>query len=56
LANNITTVFYQAEIDSSQVAAFAEEIHGDMVMLDPLSADYLNNLLDMATHILEALQ
>lgn len=51
----ITTVFYQAEIDSSQVEAFAEEINASMVELDPLSSDYLANILEMANHILEAL-
>ncbi len=52
---DIHTVFYQAEIDSSQVEAFAEEINANMVMLDPLASDYLANILDMANLILEAL-
>ena len=55
LLHNIHTVFYQAEIDSSQVQAFAEEINGTMVMLDPLAYDYLSNIFDMANSILESL-
>lgn len=51
----ITTVFYQAEVDSSQVAALAEELAGTMVELDPLAEDYLGNMLVMASAIREAL-
>jgi zinc transport system substrate-binding protein len=55
IAFDIHTVFYQAEIDSSQVEAFAEEIDAEMVMLDPLAIDYLNNIVQMANLILGAL-
>jgi len=47
----IHTVFYQAEIDSSQVQAFAEEINASMIMLDPLSSFYIDNIVAMATLI-----
>jgi zinc transport system substrate-binding protein len=47
----IEIVFYQAEVDSSQSAAFAEEIGGRTVMLDPLSGDYIANLKSMAQAI-----
>ncbi|MEG1763605.1 MAG: zinc ABC transporter substrate-binding protein [Oscillospiraceae bacterium] len=49
----IKVIFYQAEIDSSQSAAFAEEIGGTAVRLDPLAADYIENLKAMATAIAE---
>lgn len=49
----IKVIFYQAEIDSNQSAAFAEEIGGEAVMLDPLSGDYINNLKSMARAIAE---
>jgi len=56
ITNNIHTVFYQAEIDSSQVEAFAEEIQGVMIELDPLAQNYLENMLQMGSLILEALE
>lgn len=46
--DNIKVIFYQAEIDSSQSKAFAEEVGGETIQLDPLSADYINNLKGMA--------
>ena len=48
---DIKAVFYQAEVDSSQSAAFAEEIGGRTIMLDPLSKDYIANLKLMAITI-----
>lgn len=53
--NNIKVLFYQAEIDSSQSRAFAEEIGGKTAMLSPLSADYINNLRTMAKTLAEGL-
>ncbi|HOP57292.1 MAG TPA: zinc ABC transporter substrate-binding protein [Bacillota bacterium] len=50
-ANDIHTVFYQAEIDSSQVTSFAEEIEGVAVELDPLASDYVANMIEMAALI-----
>lgn len=55
-ANDIHTIFYQAEIDSSQVEAFAEEINAVMVELDPLAYDYLTNIITLSNLILEALR
>ncbi len=51
--NNIKTIFYQQEIDSSQSKAFAEEIGGKAVMLEPLSEDYIENIKAMARAIAE---
>jgi len=48
---HITAVFYQAEIDSSQSQALAEEIGGKTVKLEPLSPDYIPNLKLMAATI-----
>lgn len=53
---NIKVIFYQAEIDSSQSKAFAEEIGGKTIQLEPLSADYINNLENMAKIIAEAMK
>lgn len=47
----LTTVFSQAEIDSKQPDAFAEEIGGTKVMLAPLAENYLENLMSMADAI-----
>lgn len=49
--NNIHTIYYQAEIDSSQVEAFAEEINGIMIVLDPLAEDYLANIIHIGNQI-----
>lgn len=51
---NIKAIFYQEEIDSKQSQSFAEEIGGKTVQLEPLSADYINNLKKMADTIKEA--
>lgn len=57
LANQekIHSIFTQAEIDSRQSLAFAESIDGQVIILDPLSEDYINNMLDMAQKIVGAL-
>ncbi len=44
----IKTVFTQAETDSRQAKAFAEEIGANIVVLDPLSENYVENLKIMA--------
>ena len=49
--NNIDKIFHQAEIDSRQTQALAEEIGAELVKLDPLAEDYLNNLIEMAKKI-----
>lgn len=43
-AKNIRVIFYQASADSKQAKAFAEEIGGRAVMIDPLSAEYIENM------------
>jgi zinc transport system substrate-binding protein len=55
-AENIKVIFSQAEIDSKQPDAFAEEIGGEKIMLDPLSEDYIANLEHMAKAISGAVQ
>ena len=50
-SNNIKIIFSQAEIDSKLPDAFAEEVGGTKVMLEPLSADYISNLKTMADAI-----
>nr|WP_315020888.1 zinc ABC transporter substrate-binding protein [uncultured Aminipila sp.] len=58
LANkeNIKVIFYQEEIDSSQSEAFAEEIEGETMQLEPLAADYIDNLKKMAQTMAEVMQ
>jgi len=53
---NIKVIFYQSEIDSSQAEAFAEEIGGKTIQLEPLAADYINNLKAMANLMAEVMQ
>lgn len=53
---DIKVIFYQAEIDSSQSAAYAQEVKGKAMQLAPLSPDYINNLRSMANTMAEAMQ
>ncbi len=53
---DIKVIFYQAETDSSQSKAYAEEIGGEAAMLEPLSGDYINNLKTMAATMAEAMK
>lgn len=53
--NNIKTVFYQSEISSTQVNAFADELDANKVQLNPLSEDYINNFKSVAEEIKKAL-
>lgn len=46
LQNNIKTVFYQEEFDSSQAETVAEEIGGAVQTAAPLSPDYIQGLED----------
>lgn len=55
-AENIKVIFSQAEIDSKQPDAFAEEVDGEKIMLEPLSDDYIANLERMAEAISGALK
>jgi len=47
-AEGIKTIFSQTEVDNKQPEAFAEEIGGQKVMLEPLAEDYIVNLKSMA--------
>ncbi len=46
LQNDIKTVFYQEEFDSSQAETVAEEIGGAVQTVAPLSSDYIQGLED----------
>ncbi|MGH4141067.1 metal ABC transporter solute-binding protein, Zn/Mn family [Clostridium sp.] len=52
----IKAIFYQAEIDSKQSKTFASEIDGKAEMVEPLSADYINNLGKMARTFKQAME
>lgn len=51
---NIKAVFYQAEIDSRQSKAIADEINGKAVQIAPLAPDYINNLKKIAAEIISS--
>lgn len=53
IENDIHTVFYQAEVASEQVEAFAEGIDAEVVQLSPLASDYIENMKDMLQKIVE---
>jgi len=50
----IQVIFCQAEIDSRQSAAFAEEIGAGIQILDPLSEDYIANMRAIAKAFADA--
>lgn len=52
---NVRVIFVQPQFDRSIAQKIANAIDGVVVMLDPLSKDYANNLLDMSQKISEAL-
>lgn len=54
--NDVRAIFYQKEIASRQVEAFAREIGGKAVMLNPLAKNYDENLLIMAKTMQENMQ
>ena len=47
-AAGVKGIFYQAEMDSKQAEAFAEELGGETVMLAPLAPNYIENMRYMA--------
>ena len=53
---NIKAVFYQAETDSKQAEAFAQQIGGKAVMLAPLAENYCENLKGMADLLAEMMK
>lgn len=53
---NIKVLFSQAEADTRQAEAFAEEIGGQVVVLDPLSDQYIDNMKSMMQAIVDSLQ
>ncbi|MDD2592011.1 MAG: zinc ABC transporter substrate-binding protein [Erysipelotrichaceae bacterium] len=55
-AEGIKAIFYQKEIDSSQSEAFAEELGGVTIQLEPLAADYIDNLKLMVDTLAKALK
>lgn len=52
-ANDIRVIFYQSEIDSSQVKVIASEIDGEVIEINPLSENIIENLY-MMTDTLKA--
>ncbi|NLF80276.1 MAG: zinc ABC transporter solute-binding protein [Clostridia bacterium] len=55
-AKDIKILFSQAEADTRQAEAFAEEIGGTVVVLDPLSDQYIDNMRSMMQAIIDSLQ
>lgn len=54
--NKVKAIFYQKEIAGRQVEAFAHEIGGRAVMINPLAQNYAENLLTIAKTIAETMQ
>ncbi|MGB3368468.1 MAG: zinc ABC transporter substrate-binding protein, partial [Acidaminobacteraceae bacterium] len=46
-ANDIRVIFYQSEIDSSQVKVIASEVDGEVIEINPLSENIIENLYMM---------
>lgn len=49
--NGLKVIFSQKESDSRQPEAFAQEVGGKVIILDPLSNDYINNMKYIAEQI-----
>ncbi len=52
--DGISVIFTQAENAGMQPKVFADEIGGRVEVLEPLSGDYINNLYEIASKIVEA--
>ncbi len=49
----ITTIFVQKQFSSTAAEAIAKEIDGKVIKIDPLSEDYLDNLMEIAKALSE---
>ncbi|UCE24416.1 MAG: zinc ABC transporter substrate-binding protein [Candidatus Zixiibacteriota bacterium] len=54
-ADSVNVVFIQPQFSARQAEAIGQSIGARVVTLDPLSANYSNNLVDMASKIADAL-
>ena len=55
-AEGVRVIFVQPQFSTRSARAIAEEIGGAVVPIDPLSADYLDNLRTIAREVAEALR
>ena len=55
-ADNIKVVFAQPQFNNKTVTAFAKEINGEVVILDPLAENWSQNLLDTADKLTQAMK
>ena len=55
-SEHIKVIFYQAETDSSQSKAFAEELGGKTIRLEPLAKDYICNLEKMISTMIQVMK
>ena len=53
---NIKTIFYQAEIANKQPKIIASEIDGKTVKINPLAADFVENMKEIADFIFDSYQ
>ena len=53
-ADNVDVLFIQPQFSRQQAHSIGESIGAKIVTLDPLSGDYLNNLMDMGTKVAQA--
>ena len=55
-AEGVRVIFVQPQFSTRSASAIAEEIGGAVVPIDPLSADYMNNLRTIAREVAKTLQ
>lgn len=53
--NNIRYIYHQIEIDSEQVRTFTRDINGSPIVLNPLSYNYIDMMVEMSRLISEGL-
>lgn len=54
--NNISVVFVSPQFDESNAKTIADEINGEVVMLNPLAGDYLDNIRKMKENLISGFE
>lgn len=53
---NLSAVFIQTQFDSRNAEILANELGGEVLMIDPLGYDWLNNMYDLTNKLSKALR
>jgi zinc transport system substrate-binding protein len=53
--NNITAIFVEPQFNPKSAEVIAREMNADIVVLDPLAANYLDNMRNVSREIAKSL-